>query len=72
MASLTNPEMGRARKVLNAEMLAAATSCREAAALLLEDLHSAMVATAPQVRPASRSSPRTRHAASACPESRAA
>jgi hypothetical protein len=62
MASLTNPETGEGAEVLNVEMLAASQTREEPAALLLENLHSAMVATAPKARRASRSSPRTRHA----------
>jgi hypothetical protein len=62
MAFLTNPENGEGEEVLNAEMLAASQTRQEAAAVLLENLHSAMVATAPWTRPASRSSPRRRRA----------
>jgi hypothetical protein len=47
MAFLTNPENGEDEEVLNAEMLAASKTREEAAELLLENLHSAMVATAP-------------------------
>ena len=47
MAFLTNPENGEKEEVLNAEMLAASATHREAAELLLENLHSAMVATRP-------------------------
>jgi hypothetical protein len=47
MAFLTNPEDGEDEEVLNAAMLAASETRQEAAALLLENLHSAMVATPP-------------------------
>lgn len=47
MAFLTNPENGEGEEVLNAEMLAATQTPQDAAALLLENLHSAMVTTAP-------------------------
>lgn len=47
---------------LNAQMQAQATTPKELAQMLLEQLYSAMVATAPYARPASRSSPKTRPA----------
>jgi hypothetical protein len=46
MAFLTNPENGEDEETLNAEMLGASQT-RQEAALLLENLHSAMVAAAP-------------------------
>jgi hypothetical protein len=47
MAFLANPENGEDEETLNAEMLAASQTREEPAALRLESLHSAMVATAP-------------------------
>jgi hypothetical protein len=47
MAFLTNPENGEDEETLNAAMLAEATTPQQAAAILLEHLYDAMVATAP-------------------------
>jgi hypothetical protein len=44
---LTNPEQGEDEEVLSAEDLAAEPTAEDAAALLLESLYNAMVATAP-------------------------